>query len=218
MKIKYLLLSAFMLVLWSCETDIENPDANYPDQYYAPDSGDADFSTYVSMGASITAGVSDNSLFAAAQMNSYPNILASYMSMAGGGEFTQPYVSDNVGGMLVGGQPFWGPRLYFDGAGPAQVSGVPTTEATNLVPGPYNNMAMPYAVGISYVAPGVGSLAGLATGAANPWYVRSASSDGATMLGDALMQQPTFVTFEPGNDFASYAQFGASGFLLMELK
>jgi hypothetical protein len=26
------------------------------------------------------------------------------------------------------------------------------------------------------------------------------------------MQQPTFVTFEPGNDFASYAQFGASGF------
>ena len=32
------------------------------------------------------------------------------------------------------------------------------------------------------------------------------------MLGDALMQQPTFVTFEPGNDFSSYAQFGASGF------
>ena len=212
MKIKYLLLSAFILVLWSCETDIENPDANYPDQYYAPDSGDADFSTYVSMGASITAGVSDNSLFAAAQMNSYPNILASYMSMAGGGEFTQPYVSDNVGGILVGGQEFWGPRLFFNGAGPAEVSGTPTTEATNVAPGPYSNMAMPYAIGISYVAPGVGSLAGLATGAANPWYVRTASSDGATMLGDALMQQPTFVTFEPGNDFASYAQFGASGF------
>ena len=212
MKIKYLLFSAFMLVLWSCETDIENPDANYPDQYYAPDSGDADFSTYVSMGASITAGVSDNSLFAAGQMNSYPNILAGYMSMAGGGEFTQPYVSDNVGGILVGGQEFWGPRLYFDGAGPAEVSGTPTTEATNVVPGPYSNMAMPYALGITYVAPGVGSLAGLATGAANPWYVRAASSDGATMLGDALMQQPTFVTFEPGNDFASYAQFGASGF------
>ena len=212
MKIKYLLLSAFMFVLWSCETDIENPDATYPDQYYAPDSGDADFSTYVSMGASITAGVSDNSLFAAGQMNSYPNILAGYMSMAGGGEFTQPYVSDNVGGILVGGQEFWGPRLYFDGSGPAEVSGTPTTEATSVVPGPYSNMAMPYAVGISYVAPGVGSLSGLAAGVANPWYVRAASSDGATMLGDALMQQPTFVTFEPGNDFASYAQFGASGF------
>ena len=212
MKIKYLLLSVFMLALWSCETDIEDPNNNGPDPVIEITSGNTDFSTYVSMGASITAGVSDNSLFAAGQMNSYPNILAGYMSMAGGGEFTQPYVSDNVGGILVGGQEFWGPRLYFDGAGPAEVSGTPTTEATNVVPGPYSNMAMPYALGITYVAPGVGSLAGLATGAANPWYVRAASSDGATMLGDALMQQPTFVTFEPGNDFASYAQFGASGF------
>ena len=71
---------------------------------------------------------------------------------------------------------------------------------------------MPYALAITYVAPGFGSTSGLATNSANPWYVRAASSDGATMLGDALMQQPTFVTFEPGNDFSSYAQFGASGF------
>ena len=45
MKIKYLLLSVFMLALWSCETDMENPDANYPDPYLEIDSGDADFST-----------------------------------------------------------------------------------------------------------------------------------------------------------------------------
>tara|TARA_Y200000002_G_scaffold132444_1_gene109229 strand:- start:4628 stop:6091 length:1464 start_codon:yes stop_codon:yes gene_type:complete len=212
MKFKYIFLSVLFLGLMACETDIENPNATYPEQYYDADSGDADFSTYVSMGSNITAGVSDNTLFAAAQMNSYPNILANFMSMAGGGEFTQPYVSDNVGGINVGGQQFWGPRLYFDGAGPAQVSGSPTTEATNIEPGPYNNMAMPYAWAITYVAPGVGSLAGLATNSANPWFVRAASSDGATMLGDALMQQPTFVTFEPGNDFSSYTQFGASGF------
>jgi len=212
MKFKYIFLSVLFLGLMACETDIENPNATYPEQYYDADSGDADFSTYVSMGSNITAGVSDNTLFAAAQMNSYPNILANFMSMAGGGEFTQPYVSDNVGGINVGGQQFWGPRLYFDGAGPAQVSGNPTTEATNIEPGPYNNMAMPYAWAITYVAPGVGSLAGLATNSANPWFVRVASSDGATMLGDALMQQPTFVTFEPGNDFSSYTQFGASGF------
>ena len=79
MKIKYLLLSVFMLALWSCETDMENPDANYPAQYYSADSGDADFTTYVSMGSNITAGVSDNSPFAAAQMNYYPNIMAGYM-------------------------------------------------------------------------------------------------------------------------------------------
>ena len=212
MKIKYLFLSVLVLALWSCETDVVNPNESYPDQYYDADSGDADFSSYVAMGESITAGFSDNSLFAAAQMNSYPNIMAEYMSLAGGGEFTQPYVDDNVGGINVGGNEFWGPRLFFNGAGPAEVSGSPSTEATNVVPGPYNNMAMPFANAITFVAPGVGSMEGLMAGLANPWYVRAASSNGATMVGDALMQQPTFVTLVPGHDFANYGLFGASGF------
>ena len=212
MKFKYIFLSVLFIAVTSCETDIENPDATYPDQYYSADSGDADFSTYVAMGESITAGFSDNSLFAAAQMNSYPNIMAGFMSMADGGEFTQPYVSDNVGGINVGGNQFWGPRAYFDGAGPAFVSGSITTEATSVEPGPYSNMAMPLAGAITYVAPGVGSMEGLMAGQANPWYVRTASSNGATMVGDAMMQQPTFVTLVPGNDFANYGLFGASGF------
>ena len=212
MKFKYIFLSVLFLGLMACETDVENPGATYPDAYLDIDSGDADFSTYVAMGANITAGVSDNTLFAAAQMNSYPNIMAGVMSMAGGGEFTQPYVSDNVGGINVGGTQFWGPRAYFDGAGPALVSGSITTEATSVEPGPYSNMAMPLAGAITYVAPGVGSMEGLMAGQANPWYVRTASSNGATMLGDAMMQQPTFVTLVPGNDFANYGLFGASGF------
>ena len=208
MKIKYLLLSAFMFVLWSCETDIENPDANYPDPYLEIDSGDADFSTYVSMGGGLAAGWTDGSLFMAGQMNSFPNILANVMSMAGGGEFTQPYVSDNVGGILVGGAEFWGERLYFDGAGPAGVSGNITTEATSTMPGPYSNMAFPFVNAIHNVAPGYGSLAGLSQGLANPWFVRSASSENATILGDALAQQPTFVTVIPGDDFSAWALFG----------
>ena len=183
---------------------------DYPDQYVPIESGDADFSTYVAMGESITAGFSDNSLFAAAQMNSYPNIMAGIMSEAGGGVFNQPYVNDNVGGINVGGEQFWGPRFYFDGAGPALVSGNPSTEATNVVPGPYSNMAFPFANAITFVAPGVGSLEGLAAGLANPWYVRAASSNNATMIGDVLAQQPTFVTLVPGHDFANYGLFGAS--------
>ena len=212
MKFKYIFLSVLFLGLMACETDVENPGATYPDAYLDIDSGDADFSTYVAMGESITAGFSDNSLFAAAQMNSYPNIMAGVMSMAGGGEFTQPYVSDNVGGINVGGTQFWGPRAYFDGAGPALVSGSITTEATSVEAGPYSNMAMPLAAAITYVAPGVGSMEGLMAGLANPWFVRTASSNGATMVGDAMMQQPTFVTLVPGNDFANYGLFGASGF------
>ena len=211
MKIKYLLLSVFVLALWSCETDVVNPDEVYPEQFVDIDSGDADFSNYVAMGEGITAGMTDNSLFVAGQANSYPNIMAGVMSMAGGGEFTQPYTNDNVGGMLVGGNEVWSERLFFDGAGPSAVSGNITNEATNTVPGPYNNMAFPFVNGIHMVAPGYGSLAGLAAGAANPWFVRAASSDGATVLGDAAGQMPTFVTVVPGNDFASYAGFGASG-------
>mgnify|MGYP001226010901 CR=1 FL=1 len=218
MKIKFLFLSVFMLALWSCETDVYNPNQVYPEPYLDIDSGDADFSTYVAMGGSITAGFSDNSLFAAAQSNSYPNIMANIMSEAGGGQFTQPYVDDNVGGLNVAGEQFWPSRFYFDGAGPSPVSGNPSTEATNLVPGPYSNMAFPWANAISFVAPGAGSLEGLAAGLANPWYVRAASSNNATMIGDVLAQQPTFVTLVPGNDFASYGLFGASGLPLGPLE
>ena len=208
MKIKYLLLSVLMLALWSCETDIVNPDEVYPEPYLDIDSGDADFSTYVSMGGGLAAGWSDGSLFMAGQMNSFPNIMSGVMSMAGGGEFTQPYVDNNVGGMLVGGAEFWGERQYFDGAGPAGVSGNITTEATSTIPGPYNNMAFPFVNAIHNVAPGYGSLAGLSQGLANPWFVRAASSQSATVLGDALAQQPTFVTVVPGDDFSAWALFG----------
>ena len=202
MKIKYLLLSVFMLVLWSCETDIVNPDEVYPDPYFEIDSGDTDFSTFVSVGASITAGTTDGTLFLAGQMNSFPNILANVMSMAGGGEFTQPYVSDNVGGLTLFGNVIAGPRLFFDGAGPATVSGVPTTEVSNIMPGPFNNMGVPGMNAIHALAPGYGNLAGVAAGLANPYFVRMASSPETSILQDALLQTPTFTSVWVGNNDA----------------
>lgn len=208
MKIKYLFMSVLFLAITACDTDTEEPNSSVF-EFTHVHSGDADFSSYVAMGGSITAGVTDGSLFIAGQMGSYPNIMASVMSQTEtGGAFTQPYVDDNVGGINVGGNQFWGPRFFFDGAGPAQVSGTPSTEATNVVPGPYSNLAFPFASAISYVAPGVGSLEGLAAGLANPWFVRAASNNNASMVGDALTQQPSFVTFEPGNDFFNYALTG----------
>ena len=212
MKIKYLFMSVLFLAITACDTDTEEPNSS-DFEFTQVYSGDADFSRYVAMGGGVTAGMTDNSLFMAGQMGSYPNIMASVMSQTDtGGEFTQPYVDDNVGGINIGGNQFWGPRLFFDGAGPAQVAGTVSTEATNVVPGPYSNLAFPFANAIVNVAPGFGSLEGLAAGLANPWYVRAASSNDATILGDALMQQPTFVTFVPGNDFAGYTLFGASDF------
>ena len=214
MKIKYLLLSVFMLALWSCETDIVNPDEVYPDPYLEIDSGDTDFSTYVSLGASITAGTTDASTFLLGQVNSYPNILANVMSMAGGGEFTQPYVNDNVGGLTLFGNVIAGPRLFFNGAGPAAVDGTPTTEVSNIMPGPYNNLGVPGMQAIHALAPGYGSLDALLAGQANPYFVRMASSPGTSILQDALLQSPTFVSvWLGGNDALGFATSGGTGTL-----
>ena len=209
MKIKYLLLSVFMLALWSCETDVLNPNETYPDPYLEIDSGNTDFSTFVSVGASITAGTTDGSLFLAGQMNSFPNILANVMSMADGGEFTQPYVNDNVGGLTLFGNVIAGPRLYFDGAGPATVNGTPSTEVSNIMPGPYNNLGLPGMNAIHALAPGYGNLEGVAAGLANPYFVRMASNPGTSILEDALTQMPTFTSVWVGNnDILGFATSG----------
>ena len=209
MKIKYLLLSVFMLALWSCETDVLNPNETYPDPYLEIDSGNTDFSTFVSVGASITAGTTDGSLFLAGQMNSFPNILANVMSMADGGEFTQPYVNDNVGGLTLFGNVIAGPRLYFDGAGPATVNGTPSTEVSNIMPGPYNNLGLPGMNAIHALAPGYGNLEGVAAGLANPYFVRMASNPGTSILEDALIQMPTFTSVWVGNnDVLGFATSG----------
>ena len=209
MKIKYLFLSFILIAFTGCDMDQDSLEGM--PIYLDIDSGDADFSKMVAMGATMTAGYTDNALFQAGQMNSYPNIMAGVMMHAGGGDFTQPYMSDNVGGLLVGGQQIFGPRLYFDGAGPAPVPGTPSTEATNVMPGPYSNMAAPGVNAVHMLAPGYGSMAALMQGMANPYYVRMASSDGSSIITDALGQAPTFVTILSGfSDALASATDGAT--------
>ena len=78
--------------LVSCEPEFEN--AVTDEGFY--DAGDADFSTYVALGNSLTAGYADGALFRSGQNDSYPNIMAEQFSFVGGGDFTQPLTSDNV--------------------------------------------------------------------------------------------------------------------------
>ncbi len=178
-----------------------------------------DFSKYVSIGASFTAGFTDNALFAAAQENSFPNILATKFKAAGGGDFNQPLMNDNIGGFLFGGMldPNGGfrQRLYFDIAAgaPKPVSAMPTTEATTVLSGPFNNLGVPGAKSFHLLAPGYGNVAGVALGLANPYFARMASSPTATVIGDAMAQQPTFFTLSEigGNDVLGYALAGGAG-------
>ena len=173
-----------------------------------------DFSSYVAVGASFTAGFSDGALFIAAQENSFPNILASKFSLANGGEFNQPLMGDNIGGFIFDNNTIQPPRLIFNGSGPARLSAIPTTSLTARASGiSFNNFGIPGAKSFHLVAPGYGNPAGILAGTANPYFARMASSPAATVLTDALTKQPTFFTLSEvgGNDVLSYATAGGSG-------
>jgi hypothetical protein len=213
MNTKYIWLLIILLGFTACNTieDVDriDPIAEIPELT----SGTADFSKYVAVGASFTAGYTDGAVFIAGQTNSFPNILNNQFMAAGGSSFTQPLTSDNIGGLLLGGNVIANPRLYFNGAGPAVLSATPTTEVTSVQSGPFNNMGVPGAKSFHFVAPGYGNVAGVAIGAANPYYARMASSSNSTIIGDAVSQNPTFFTLSEvgGNDVLAYATSGGTG-------
>ena len=209
----------------SCESD---DDASAVEQEVVITSGEADFSKYVSLGNSLTAGFTDGALFIAGQENSMSNILAKQFALAGGGDFTQPLMNDNIGGALIGGVPSLNPRFYFysdPNPEPPNESGprllgttpedntleIPTTEITNVLSGPFNNMGIPGAKSFHLLAEGYGNAAGLPN-LANPYFVRIASGATASVLGDAMAQSPTFFSLWIGNnDVLGYALSGGDG-------
>lgn len=175
--------------------------------------GSADFSKYVALGNSLTAGFGDSALFIEGQKGAYPNILASRFALVGGGEFRTPLMNDNVGGLLLGGFQIQGPRLYLaPGNVPTPVSGTTTTEVTNILTGAFNNMGVPGAKSFHLLSTSYGNVAGILTGQANPYFVRFASSSAASIIGDAVAQNPTFFSLWIGNnDVLSYATSGGVG-------
>lgn len=102
-NIKWLLLVAATLV--ACNNDDETVVVLNSSDGLPLTSGTADFSKYVALGNSLTAGFSDGALFVDGQKGSYTNILAQQFAQVGGGEFKIPYMSDNIGGLLFGGAP-----------------------------------------------------------------------------------------------------------------
>ncbi len=70
------------LGLAGCQANIDGPAT--------PTAGTANFSRYIAVGNSLTAGYEDGGLYLDGQQNSYPSILAGQFAMAGGGTFNQP--------------------------------------------------------------------------------------------------------------------------------
>lgn len=208
--ISYIAIAA--LGLASCEPEFDNPveDGGYFDQ------GSADFTTYVALGNSLTSGYADGALYIQGQKNSFPNILAEQLMQVGGGEFTQPLMNDNLGGLLLGGNQIASNRLTLSVVNgepaPTPISGTPTTEVTNTLTGSFNNMGVPGAKSFHLLAPGYGNAAGVQTGQANPYFARFRSAENATILEDAIAQNPTFFSLWIGNnDVLSYATSGGIG-------
>ena len=210
MKNKFILLATLAIGFAGCEPEFENEvSADYT-------SGEANFSSYVAIGNSLTAGYMDGTVSRGSQMNSYPNLLAQQFALVGGGAFTQPSYADdvnNLGGLMLGGNPIANTRLIIDASQgrPENIAGTSTIEVSNLQATAYNNMGVPGAKSFHLLSTSYGNLAGVALGTANPYFVRHATSSSAAVLGDAMSKNPTFFTNWIGsNDVLAYATNGGA--------
>lgn len=188
--------------------------------------GEADFTKYVSVGNSLTTGFSDGTVFLAAQQNSFPKLLSEKFALIGGGDFKQPLVNDNFGGLAVNGNriPQVPPRLVVgkDCAGDPLPQGIedvvgPVTVTTDILlnnpTGPFNNMGVPLAKSYHLLAPGYGNLSNLELGLANPYFIRmTGTTPNATVMQLAMAQSPSFFSLWIGNnDVLGYATSGGDG-------
>lgn len=211
-KYQSILLAAVAFSFVACEPDFENEVTN---ESYSK--GEADFTTYVALGNSLTAGYMDGTVYRSGQQYSFPNLLAKQFAVVGGGSFTQPSFSDDtndLGGLLLMGQQAAATRLIINMStgGPQNLTGTPTIEISNLQAKAYNNMGVPGAKSFHLLVPGYGNLANVATGKANPYFVRHATSPNTTVLSDAMSLNPTFFTNWIGaNDVLAYALSGGIG-------
>lgn len=213
---KKIIISTFaisaLLFTVSCEDDFDTDV-----QDIVVTKGEADFSNYVSIGNSLTSGYRDNALYIDGQNESYPNIIAGQMKLAGGGNFVQPLMADNNGGLTLGGNTIQATKLYiksFTNGSPdiVNVAATPTTDVMTKITGPLNNFGVPGAKSFHLVAPGYGNPSGILLGTANPYYVRFSSSNTSTVIDDAVSKKPTFFSYWIGNnDVLSYATSGGNG-------
>ncbi len=205
-----LFIGTTVLVFSSCKPEVDAPK---------PLKGSIDVTKYVSIGNSITAGYADNALYYDAQMVSYPNLIAQQLKMIGGGSFIQPLVpaaSAGIGSALnaryvlapktdCAGNTSLAP-VYSAASGDLNIFG--TSVAAN---GPFNNMSVPGLKTITTIYPGYGDYT-RGVGNFNPFFTRMTTKpQSASILSDAMAQNPTFFSLSIGNDdIMSYALAGAA--------
>ncbi|MDG4651699.1 G-D-S-L family lipolytic protein [Chryseobacterium arthrosphaerae] len=209
-------VSALLFTVTSCKTDF---DTDVKDIQVSK--GSADFTRYVALGNSLTSGYRDGALYIDGQNESYPSMIAQQMKLVGGGEFKQPLMADNNGGLILATSPtstlqIANTKLYIKGFvdGSPELDNangnVATTVVNTVLSGPFNNLGVPGAKVAHLLAPGYGNVQGVAPKTANPYFVRFASEPNTSVIADFKKQNPTFFSLWIGNnDALLYALAGA---------
>lgn len=196
---KILLGIAASALMASCKPDLKTD---------TPSANGVDFSTYVALGNSLTAGYADNSLYRSGQENSYPSMLAGQFSQVGGGSFKQPLLPGEAGWpdrRLVlrnipgcNGIASLSPTLYDN---PLDTSGSGVNIGSQ---GPFNNVGVPGIKVTHYLINGYGNF--------NPYAKRFFANLSGNALMEAQRLPATFFTMWLGsNDVLFYATSGGEG-------
>lgn len=214
-----LIISTFALAALACSSEddlVEDWIEVNEVEVEVPVSGDLDFSNYVAIGNSLTAGYADNALFPEGQESSFPNILAAQFALTGGSEtFVNPDIVSGNGNS--GGDPASG-RLFIDlevalaalagdpdaSIGDAIVPTAPSPITTSSNTGAsLNNFGVPGARVVDIVTAGYGTL--------NPFFGAFQSAPTTSVIADAASASPSFYTIWIGsNDVLGYAISGGS--------
>ena len=173
---------------------------------FIPSNGEADFSRYIAVGNSLTAGFADGGLYLEGQQNSFPEILGKQLKAVGGGEFTSPFFAEaqaNGSGYI---------QLAGFSATGTPVTSTVTTNLAYVAPGKlakYEGTFNNYGVPEMKVA--LLETRGYAT--VNPYFERVLGSANANTTYQDLVaaQDFTFFSFWEGqNDILGFAYTGGS--------
>lgn len=205
-NLKILTAVTAIAVLSSCKPTIDiNESVNKDKQ--------PDFSKYIAIGNSLSAGYSNGGLYLAGQVFSFPNMIAEQMQQFGGGEFNTPYFPENQNNgsgylrlkALINGQPVMekvDTHLAIRGLNAAGKPLYTKYEA------PVNNL------GIPGMRLDMSTTFGLGTELGNPYFERLLPNDApptTTYVSYATSHNHTFFSFSLGNnDVLGYATNGAA--------
>jgi hypothetical protein len=202
-KFKYLVFTLLpFLIFVGCE---DRTDLTAPPAPPAFSTGTANFSMYVSIGNSLTAGYQSNALSERDQVSSFPSLIAKQVQAPG--TFEQPLIQN----------PGIGGRLKLLDLAPtivAEPSVDPTNPASNLniaLQRPYNNLGIPGA--ILYDMTDVTDFTAKSVARQNPFFALILRNQalGNSVVNQARTLQATFVTAWIGyNDVLGYATSGGT--------